>query len=199
MNTDENLQANFDHIQIVDEPMTDVSQSLEFTDCQIELMDQFKLTDHIDLCNNEIPLNDPNVCEPILYDFGVDAAINNGISQPTDTNAMLSLIPAYDSTMSTADKPEKQQPLILKPLVSSGTVSSSVISKKQRQNSDDEDDLSCSDSLQFEHWLSSVVERINNTMDFNDDGRPPKLVFSVCHVSSIRDKSCSAVQKNFKF
>lgn len=175
----DSLQTTFDHIEIVDEAMTDVSQSLEFTDCQIELMDQFKLTDHIDLCNNEIPFVEPIICEPILYNFNETPGINNRINQHADTSSVLSLIPP--------DNLEKQQPLELKPLVSGCAISSTGIAKKPRHNSEDDDDLSCRNSIQFEHWLSSVVERINITMDFNEDGRPPKLVFSVCHVSSITD------------
>lgn len=192
MKTDDNFQTTFDHIQIVDEAMTDVSQSLEFTDCQIELMDQFKLTDHIDLCNNEIPCVEPIICEPILYGFDELPGINNRINQHADTNPVLSLIPAYDTTLLPPDTIEKQQPLQLKPLVSGEkSISPTGITKKTRQNSEDDDDLSCSASIQFEHWLSSVVERINITMNFNDDGRPPKLVFSVCHVCSITDISNS--------
>lgn len=39
-----------------------------------------------------------------------------------------------------------------------------------------------SNTINFENWLSSIVERINLTMDFNCNGTPDKLIFSVPNV-----------------
>lgn len=43
--------------------------------------------------------------------------------------------------------------------------------------------LSADELRLFTNWLDSVIEKINQTMDFNDDGHPDPIVFSVPHVS----------------
>lgn len=45
--------------------------------------------------------------------------------------------------------------------------------------------LSADELRLFTNWLDSVIEKINQTMDFNDDGQPDPIIFSVPHVSEV--------------
>lgn len=42
--------------------------------------------------------------------------------------------------------------------------------------------LDASELRMFNNWMESMIEKINSTMDFNDDGHPQPIVFSVPHV-----------------
>lgn len=43
--------------------------------------------------------------------------------------------------------------------------------------------LNATEMQMFSNWMDSVIEKINLAMDFNDDGHPEPIVFSVPHVS----------------
>lgn len=67
---------------------------------------------------------------------------------------------------------------------------SSKISKKIENVTDNEDGfdeicqhLSAVELRMYSNWIDSVIEKINLTMDFNDDGHPEAILFSVPHVS----------------
>lgn len=71
---------------------------------------------------------------------------------------------------------------------------------KKIENITDNDDefdeigqhLSAAELQMYSSWIDSVIEKINLTMDFNDDGHPQPILFSVPHVS-IRNRSLIAL------
>lgn len=118
----------------------------ESLDCQIELMDEFKLTDQIDMCTSgfELSVNDSS----IITNFDeFDNAFNGISSENLEVNKKLG----------------KQQKAVKK--------LESIVEISENTN------------LEFSWWLASVVERIHLDMDFNQNGKPEKLVFSIPHVS----------------
>lgn len=68
--------------------------------------------------------------------------------------------------LSTALHKKQRQPKILR------VVNGSIVTTNETY----------SDTIHFGNWLSSIVERINLTMDFNGNGTPDKLIFSVPNV-----------------
>lgn len=173
------------------EPLiNDDFQSLKFIDCQIELMDEFKLTDHIDLCSNDLHLNERDIfCDEIICDTVRDDVLIGNI----DT---MELCVADDENLITTTN---TLPLICNDNIDNkpATVAISIkapernrSSHKSRENKrkydsnhnplgDDDDGK----SLEFLTWLSSIIERINMTMDFNEEGSENILTFSVYHVT----------------
>lgn len=70
--------------------------------------------------------------------------------------------------------------------------STSKTTKKIENITDNDDEfdeigqhLSAIELQMYSSWIDSVIERINLTMDFNDDGHPKPILFSVPHVSLI--------------
>lgn len=151
----DNQMIDLENIKIVSETMATDLRSLELIDCQIELMDQFKLTDHIDLSSNEIHLNDDIFANSI-----VDLS---GFSMNLKCDAL------PETTKCTSTK-----------LLSDISKHPNLPTK--RRNLGFDQGVEATNSLLFNQWLDSVIERINDCMDFNDCGRPEPLVFSVYHV-----------------
>lgn len=166
---------DLDSIKIINDPtMVNDLHNLELIDCQIELMDQFKLTDHIDLSSNEIHLDD------------ADDLFGNSI---VDLSSLVGIDLKLDPIVETAPKPI-------------ATSKKSIIGSKVNRRQDViagskthriprfDPNAELSESLMFEQWLESVVERVNGCLDFNGNGKPEPLVFSVCHVSYMK-KICN--------
>lgn len=72
-------------------------------------------------------------------------------------------------------------------------IQNKITTKRKRQtkllqmNNNDVDDPSVKiktvlNLMAFENWLSSVIEQINLTMDYNNKGKPDKLIFSISKV-----------------
>lgn len=134
LDLDENIPNN--NIELV---------GFESLDCQIELMDEFKLTDQIDMCTSgfELSVNDSS----IITNFDEFDNAFNGISSENLEITKKQLI--------------KQK--VVKKL-------ENIIEISERT------------SLEFSCWLASVVERIHLAMDFNANGKPEKMLFSIPHV-----------------
>lgn len=181
------LHTTLDSIPILDESLTDDLHTLQLIDCQIELMDQFKLTDHIDMtCTshefhlNDNPLDIQNICD-LTADIpstaaAVDAAtVASEQFPPTISEASVeNSVESLSSVSSTSSK--RKLSTTIKPICKQ--------SRSSRSNHFDLDDVIASTVL-FDNWMGSVIERVNRTMDFNENGHPEKLLFSVSHVREI--------------
>lgn len=134
---------------------TNTIEGLELTDCQIELMDQFKLTDQIDLCHSEIELTDADLMSESLNAFPPLLIENdNGVDIVEEK---LDVQFDVDNTCGQIQE-------------SGNDVGGICIDAVET-------------SFEFDAWLSFVVERINSSMDFNSNGFVNNLVFHVSHVS----------------
>lgn len=60
-------------------------ENLQLMDCQIELMDQFNLTDQIDFCPSDIELSDDNVVFPADEELGL-VVEHSSTTSPSETN-----------------------------------------------------------------------------------------------------------------
>lgn len=136
--------------------------NLELIDCQIELMDQFKLTDHIDLSSNDIHLDE------------ADDLFGSAIVDLSSLGMDLKLDPIPDVEKTTLKN------------TTNGKVHKrvDVVACRKKRIPRFDPSVEVSETLLFDQWLDSVVERINNCMDFNENGSPEPLVFSVSHVST---------------
>lgn len=186
-----------DHHGAVDDSNTGDFQSLELIDCQIELMDQFKLTDHIDLCNNDIELNEQSIFgDQIIYDQTDMGAAPSDATYSDIDEMSESLMSTACTTCSTVATTAGVTKMATPTVANSTTVksvklntppsdmkSSKAKSNKKIRDLRQDDTEVVSATLDFNNWLTSVIERINLTMDYNDSGSPEPLVFSVAHVT----------------
>lgn len=184
--SNETHSMNLDSIQIIDETATnDVNlESLELIDCQVELMDQFTLTecmeffdgnkiysgdnqiDYFDACPiRDMTLAEWNNVNGEYSDFYQKEAIVDDNNSATVTTAPTT-IPASNSPRKIKKATKRIHPI---------DVTTTVIDAQQ-------DDVDA--QLNFNNWLDSVIEMINLTIDFTDDGYPEPLVFSVSQVNN---------------
>lgn len=193
------------------------------SDCQIEFMDEFKLTDQVDLyqttnddfefietttttttgnefitspITTEIEMNDENYVFGDVVDnddFNMNFNfINNNCA--SSINTVNNNVFEHVIDVAKTDSIDEQVPIsdikkmnitqILRLLESHGVIINKVerTSDKLEDRSDQiyESEVS---NLNYPNWLDSVIERINSTIDYNDDGKPEELIFSVYHVS----------------
>lgn len=168
-----NENENFDEIELIN--------------CNVELMDGFKFTDKVEFCDEEI-LPESNQTDYLGMEGINDMADINSWSN--DSNEFLDLcqndilIEDFNDNSSSAlvhgslNPPTKIIPNILPVNTTNETICDSV-------DDDDEPYQNCSaiEILMYTNLLNSIIERINVTMDFNDDGNPDPLVFSIANVS----------------
>lgn len=133
-------------------------EGLELTDCQIELMDQFKLTDQIDLCQSEIELTDADLLGESLNSFP-SFMIENDKTEFVEENKVSTVTP--NCNMRRQNK----------------------FDSEDNDNDKISDEQSTITSMEFECWFEFVVERINAAMDFNGTGFVNNLIFHVSNVS----------------
>lgn len=193
------------------------------SDCQIEFMDEFKLTDQVDLyqttnddfefietttttttgnefitspITTEIEMNDENYVFGDVVDnddFNMNFNfINNNCASSINTvnnNVFEHVIDvakndSIDEQVPISDIKKMNITQILRLLESHGVIINKVesTSDKLEDRSDQiyESEVS---NLNYPNWLDSVIERINAAIDYNDDGKPEELTFSVYHVS----------------
>lgn len=181
---------NIDNIQIIGDAATDdvKLESLELIDCQVELMDQFKLTECLELMDgseiysgdNQIDYFDASpICDMTLAewnnvngeysDFYQKEAIVEDTNSATVVSAP-SALAASNSRRKVKKATKRMHPV---------EVTTAVMDSQQ----DDTDwQLSSVESALFSNWLDSVIETINLSMDFAGNGHPEPLVFSVSQV-----------------
>lgn len=191
------LETNF-KISLVNAPLSDDLQSLELTDCKIELMDQFKLTDHIDLCSNDIHLNERDIfCDEIICDINetsrddtlMASIINNIEPMICVAEEVQSTLPAdnvkYVSPSISIESDGKMTERLTQHHKVRDNKRKSDYRVDEHEDDDDDDDSSKAENtkLEFMSWLNSVIERINLTMDYNDRGDQNQLILDVYHVN----------------
>lgn len=161
-----------DSIRIVNEDAS--IQNLELIDCQIELMDQFNLTDHIELSNDDVYQEDDdylrveNICDmPDIFNI-----YQNSVMVEDDMNASKVAVDSYSPILSKRSKMSHK----VKKTNQSAVVNMMAIEK--------DDDVATDGEVNenFASWLDSVIETINTTMDYAGNGCPEPLVFRIPHV-----------------
>lgn len=170
---------SFDNIRIINEQPTgaaDNLDSLELIDCHVELMDQFKMAEYA----NEVYFGDSQVDyfdSNTIYDMSLG-----------EWNCVQSDAPTYqpEDVLMASNDPEEQPPLTVdSPRKTQITnVVSAESGSSATKTSEEETDPVGVDF--FTNWLDSVIERINLTMNFADDGCPEPLIFSTSHVTNTR-------------
>lgn len=165
-------------------------ESMELIDCQIELMDQFRLTDQVELCNTELGLNYANcesndgqgdyfdvgsICDMPEFNYLESDAIDFFNLYDQDV-----LIQESETTITnTADNGNNLGQVKLKKSINSSRTHANITN-----SSDTEETSFCKNENDlFTNWLDSVIEVINNTMQYSCNGRPEPLHFSIPHVS----------------
>lgn len=162
-----------DSIRIVNEDAN--IQNLELIDCQIELMDQFNLTDRIEFSNEEIQLQEDddylrveNICDmPDLFNIYHNTIM---VEDEMGVNDLM-------ADISPSVSKRRKQTVKLKK-ISKAVAHDELLGDKSDSDRTESADL----SEKFSDWLDSVIETINMTMDYAGSGRPEPLVFRIPHV-----------------
>ncbi|KAH8419234.1 hypothetical protein KR222_011241 [Zaprionus bogoriensis] len=132
------------------------SQHLELTDCNIELMDQYQLTDQIDLCSDDIEL--PLVGEP--FNILAPPPVANQlppIELPTIAVIKKSTIKA--SEIVSEVKTRKQLPLPAKRTL---IVNDAALAC---ETAIEDVSVTAAPALSYEAWLDYVIELINESIE----------------------------------
>lgn len=164
---------NMDNIRIVNEDAN--IQNLELIDCQIELMDQFNLTDHIELCNDEIQLQEDadylrveNICDiPDLFNIYHNTIMVEDEIDATDK------VPETSSSSKKRRKFSEKSKRHLKSNSNNDLYVNEIASNTELSEATES----------FSSWLDSIIETINKTMNYGGDGCPGPLIFRIPHVS----------------
>lgn len=187
--SNETHSLNIDNIQIIDDAAAnDVNlESLELIDCQVELMDQFK-TECMEFDGNEIYSGDNQIdyfdaspiCDMTLAEWNnVNGEYSDFYQQKEaivdDTNGAI-VTTAPTASISHSPRKVKKATRRIHPV----DVATTEMDAQQDVLDSQLSTLECS---LFNNWLNSVIETINLTMDFANDGRPEPLVFSVPQVN----------------
>ncbi|CAD7089971.1 unnamed protein product [Hermetia illucens] len=127
--------------------------NLELAECQIELMDQFKLTNQIDLCNDDIQLCEADLFAENHIVCNMDQA-SQGDSIQVYENAVNSTVNKCSrnsvSNVGASPQVEKQK----ESYTSTGGINSNIVVEN---------------TLEFNSWLNFVIERINSAIDINTE------------------------------
>lgn len=170
---DGNLQSiDMENIPIVDQMHTNQiineTNGLEL----IKIVDQFEVEDQIEfrdcelLSNGMYDMTDINCWNSDSNEFSSlchnDTLIDNSLMQP-----MFSTIKSL------------KLPTLTKP-------SLNPIGEQNGDNDDDLDEvcqnLNLTELEIYTNWMNSVIERLNITMDYNDNGYPEPIILSIPHV-----------------
>lgn len=150
----------------------DYSDGLELANYKVELMDQFNAPTHVELGDNNQLEN--------LTTFNVDGQLY-GVEEQSNRSNDLILSYLYPEDVSINDLPLEVM---------------ETIQEKPSPNNDsaqgDDDNCTAYEKIcrslddnqlgMYFSWLNSVVETTNSVLDFNDNGHPDPLTFSVPHV-----------------
>lgn len=170
--------------------MNDQNTRLELSDCNIELMDQFELTNQIDLCNGGVVLSDsdlfqsnsiimPDLSDTIVDDLFVAQNPNQHQNHRTLTSTQqqqqlvlpITPLPVVDNTSgSNSKKKHKKLSLTTSPKKTIEIIPTIVDVGKR---------INPGPSLEYVTWLDHVIECINMNIDFNCDDPNVLLSFNV--------------------
>ncbi|XP_059610493.1 uncharacterized protein C2orf42 [Phlebotomus argentipes] len=131
-----------------------VINNMELQDCQIELMDDFQLTDQLDLCADD--LIDP-------------------LNAPTSTGLLDTIVPPNDQIHFQTIELRMKNPEPSQVRESQAKRRMRKIFQRAKLTYDVQE---MDRHVAFEQWLASVVERINFSPDYNDVSHLVRLTFS---------------------
>lgn len=160
--------------------MNDESTRLELSDCNIELMDQFQLTDQIDLCNDEVILSDSDLFQgtsiimPDLSDTIVDDLI---VAQNQNHPQVVMPVAPAQVVENTAVAIATKKPKKVIVAQSTGSLATAAAASNGIQPVDR------GPSLEYVVWLDHVIECINMSIDYNSKDPNVTLSFNVHEVS----------------
>ncbi|XP_041565565.1 uncharacterized protein LOC108148639 isoform X1 [Drosophila elegans] len=141
------------------------AEPIELTDCNIELMDQFQPTDHIDICSEDIEL--PLISEPYnilaappIFAEGTPAVVTDQLPIELATISMVKKAPVKVSEIVTEVKSRKQPPLPAKRdlIVNNSAKVTPVIENLCL-------DASVQPALSYVAWLDHVIELLNEGLE----------------------------------
>uniref|UniRef100_A0A182NS47 Uncharacterized protein n=1 Tax=Anopheles dirus TaxID=7168 RepID=A0A182NS47_9DIPT len=144
---------------------------LHLMDCQIELMDEFDLTDRIDFCPSYIECEDslpaPEPEETVPKEKLVEITAKKGALKQCGRRPREKLTRGSYSVRK-----------LIKILESNG-----VIFNRLQRASDANPGVPSFEAIQcnlsFTRWLEFVIEQLNATIDYNMDGKPPTQSFRI--------------------
>ncbi|XP_058129987.1 uncharacterized protein C2orf42 homolog [Anopheles ziemanni] len=165
------------------------AESLQLMDCQIELMDEFDLTDRIDFCPSDIECD-----ESMLLPAGVFDNLSTEVEPKEGKKEKLIEVTAKKAALRQGGRVEKEKLTrgsynvrkLMKALESNGI----IFNRLQRHRSSEPDETSRKTTsvpayeatlchLSFTHWLESVIEQLNAIIDYNTNGKPEAQTFRI--------------------
>uniref|UniRef100_A0A8D8BNL6 Uncharacterized protein C2orf42 homolog n=1 Tax=Culex pipiens TaxID=7175 RepID=A0A8D8BNL6_CULPI len=175
----------------------DEHENIQLMECQIELMDQFMLTDRIDFCPSDVELSDENVVFPADEELGLvvdDTEVPKEPAPKTKSSKLVEVTTkkaALRQTSKVAKEKLKKGSYnvrrLMKILESNGVVfnrikrseaaAMAVGSATEGGSIPSHEASLC--GLTFTGWLESVIERINSVIHYAGNGKPDTLVFSI--------------------
>ncbi|KAL1376819.1 hypothetical protein pipiens_001565 [Culex pipiens pipiens] len=175
----------------------DEHENIQLMECQIELMDQFMLTDQIDFCPSDVELSDENVVFPADEELGLvvdDTEVPKEPAPKTKSSKLVEVTTkkaALRQTSKVAKEKLKKGSYnvrrLMKILESNGVVfnrikrseaaAMAVGSAAEGGSVPSHEASLC--GLTFTGWLESVIERINSVIHYVGNGKPDTLMFSI--------------------
>ncbi|KFB44671.1 AGAP001614-PA-like protein [Anopheles sinensis] len=169
--------------------ITTSAESLQLMDCQIELMDEFDLTDRIDFCPSDIECD-----ESMLLPDDVFENLSVEVEPKEGKKEKLVEVTAKKAALRQGGRVEKEKLTrgsynvrkLMKALESNGI----IFNRLQRNRSSEPDESSRKTSplpayeatlcnLSFTQWLESVIEQLNAIIDYNTNGKPEAQTFRI--------------------
>uniref|UniRef100_A0A182JCM0 Uncharacterized protein n=1 Tax=Anopheles atroparvus TaxID=41427 RepID=A0A182JCM0_ANOAO len=169
--------------------VTTNAESLHLMDCQIELMDEFDLTDRIDFCPSDIECD-----ESMLLPASVIENLSTEVKPREGKKEKLVEVTAKKSALRQCGRVEKEKLTrgsysvrkLMKVLESNGV----IFNRLQRSRNGDEvpdpgkspvapgyEATLC--GLSFTRWLEAVIEQLNAIIDYNTNGKPTPQTFRI--------------------
>uniref|UniRef100_A0A182Q6H9 Uncharacterized protein n=1 Tax=Anopheles farauti TaxID=69004 RepID=A0A182Q6H9_9DIPT len=155
--------------------MFDDGDGLHLMDCQIELMDEFDLTDRIDFCPSYIECDDslpaPEPEETLPKKTLVEITTKKAALKHTGRKSREKLTRGSYSVRKLMRILESNGVIFnrLQPASGSNTVNPSDVAPYEA--------IQC--NLTFTRWLEFVIEQLNAIIDYNSDGKPPTQSFRI--------------------
>ncbi|XP_052867525.1 uncharacterized protein C2orf42 homolog [Anopheles cruzii] len=147
---------------------------LQLMNCQIELMDEFDLTDRIDFCPSDVECDDglllPTNGDENLSDATLDTEPLVEIS--SKKGAFLKGVAKEKLTRGSYSLRK-----LMRVLESNGIVFHRTVCPATTLDASPYEASVC--NLSFIRWLEAVIEQLNSVIDYNRDGRPEPQIFRI--------------------
>ncbi|XP_058812541.1 uncharacterized protein C2orf42 homolog isoform X2 [Topomyia yanbarensis] len=178
--------------------------NLQLMDCQIELMDQFNLTDRIDFCPSDVELSDDNLVFPVenaldneaIDDVEPQTEPSSSKKSTKERSKLVEVTTKKSALRQTAkiskDKMKKGSynvRRLMKILESNGVVFNRLKQREAVEMAAQADSSYTAESLpsyeatrcslSFTHWLESVIEQLNSVIEYGGNGKPEVQIFTI--------------------